>query len=157
MPMAGTLRRSLLALCDRWRVWLPSMLLVSIACTQIVLARAADLSPWKGGGFGMFATIDGTSTRYVRLYVRAPERSEEVAMQSSFEDAAARAQLCPSRSLMTRLANVVAARERRYGRAVTSVTVQVWRTTIEGSALRATDRLLRELSVDVAQSTAHRP
>jgi hypothetical protein len=155
--MAGAFRLLLLAVRDRWRVWLPSALLVSIACTQIVLTRAADLSPWKGGGFGMFATIDGTSTRYVRVFVRAPERSEEVAIQPSFEDAAARAQLCPSTSLMTRLASVVAARERRYGRAVTEVTVQVWRTTFETPPLRATDRLIRELTVDVAESTAHRP
>ena len=48
-----------------WRSAVPAALLVTVALGQIVLARTVDLSPWKGGGFGMFATLDGTASRYV--------------------------------------------------------------------------------------------
>ena len=43
------------------------------------LARTAGLSPWKGGGFGMFSTTDDAGRRRVRVFVSAPERSEEIA------------------------------------------------------------------------------
>jgi len=141
---------------ERWRVWLPGLLLVVVASTQIVLTRVADLSPWKGGGFGMFATSDGTATRFVRLYVRAPERSEELAIQPSFEPAAARAQLFPSPRMTTRLAAAVVAREQRYQRPVTEVTVQVWRTVFHGEPLRANDSLIREVTFDVSDGALRR-
>jgi len=142
---------------DRWRVWLPSTLLVVVAVVQIVLAHTAYLSPWKGGGFGMFASTDGTAGRFVRIYVKAPERSEEVTLQPSFADAASRAKLFPSTWMMTRLANAVAARERRYERDVETVTVQVWRVVYDGNPIRAHEQILRELTVNVAQGASRRP
>ena len=49
-------------------VWrrLPIILLVSIAILQINLAHSIELSPWKGGGFGMFSVI---SKRYLAIQV----------------------------------------------------------------------------------------
>jgi len=38
--------------------WLPSLLCIGIALTQRVLASTENLSPWLGGGFGMFSGID---------------------------------------------------------------------------------------------------
>jgi hypothetical protein len=135
-----------------WRAWLPALLLAAVAVTQIVLAHTTDLSPWKGGGFGMFATIDGTAARHVRLFVRAPDRSEELAIQPSFENAAAKAELFPSYRSLKRLADAVASRERRYQRAVAEITVQVWRSTFDAESLRATERLVREETIRVAES-----
>src|SRR5262245_2192837 len=63
----------------------PAAPLLAVAVTQVVLARVADLSPWKGGGFGMFATNDGAAFRYVRLFVDAPGRSEETHVTESLE------------------------------------------------------------------------
>ena len=37
-------------------------LLLAIASAQMLLARTSDLSPWKGGGFGMFASVDETAS-----------------------------------------------------------------------------------------------
>jgi hypothetical protein len=45
--------------------WLVPSLLVAVGLLQIYLARAAHLSPWKGGGFGMFATIDNPEMRVI--------------------------------------------------------------------------------------------
>jgi hypothetical protein len=45
------------------------LLLFIIACTQIYLVSVWSLSPWKGGGFGMFSTIDSPSARFLRLYL----------------------------------------------------------------------------------------
>lgn len=52
-PRVGTL-------LDRWLV---GSLLILVASVQLGLTHFAGLSPWKGGGFGMFAVIDAPATR----------------------------------------------------------------------------------------------
>lgn len=131
-----------------WRVWLPAVFLIAVAITQIILAKSADLSPWKGGGFGMFATIDGTAFRHTRILVEASERSEELEIARSQEILAARAQLFPSDSMFIRLAKAVATREQRYGRQVAIVRIEVWRAEFN-EHLEATDRQLRTFTWDV--------
>mgnify|MGYP000072191120 CR=1 FL=1 len=34
-----------------------------VAITQIYLAKTSTLTPWKGGGFGMFTVVDSISSR----------------------------------------------------------------------------------------------
>ena len=43
-------------------------LLIIIAILQLVLVKTSHLSPWKGGGFGMFASIDSPNMRTVNAY-----------------------------------------------------------------------------------------
>ena len=50
------------------RHYLPVVLLLLISTAQIYFAKAKDLSPWKGGGFGMFSTIDTPDSRAVVAY-----------------------------------------------------------------------------------------
>ena len=38
-----------------------------VACAQLALVRAFDLTPWKGGGFGMFSTLDSSRNRTLCL------------------------------------------------------------------------------------------
>ena len=45
--------------------WLPAIILCLIAGIQLYLANFRGLSPWKGGGFGMFATVDAPPMRFV--------------------------------------------------------------------------------------------
>jgi hypothetical protein len=45
---------------------IPAVLLV-VALIQIHLAHRHYLSPWKGGGFGMFSTIDAPDRRFIRV------------------------------------------------------------------------------------------
>jgi hypothetical protein len=133
-----------------WRPLIPTALLVVVAITQVMLARTADLSPWKGGGFGMFSTTDGTAARYVRLFVDAPERSEELTVADSLDFAAARAELFPSDRFMTRLGEAAGARELRNGRDAETVRVEVWRIEFSEEPLRGTGRRLRSLTVPIA-------
>ncbi len=125
-----------------WRVWLPAILLIVVAVAQIILAKTADLSPWKGGGFGMFATIDGTAFRHMRIVVEAPGRSEQLDIAPSQEIITARSALFPSERFLLKTAKAVAARERRYERPVETVTIEVWRADYN-EYLEGTDRQLR--------------
>ena len=128
---------------ERWWAALPAVLLAVTATSQIVLTQVTMLSPWKGGGFGMFATLDGRPFRYVRMFVRAPERSEELAVPPSLEELVASVEILPSPHQLERLARAVVARERRRGRAADEVRVEVWRVQFAAGSLAPRDRLLR--------------
>ena len=125
------------------RVLAPAALLTVVAVAQIALSRHADLTPWKGGGFGMFSTLDHGAFRGVSVVVDGPERSETLEIPPSLEVLAARAANCPDEWLLRRLADEVAAREARYGRPVTRVTVDVWKTSFARDTLHATEDRLR--------------
>ncbi len=38
-----------------------------VAASQVVLATTTDLTPWRGGGFGMFSTTDNHDQRFLRI------------------------------------------------------------------------------------------
>ncbi len=122
---------------------LPAMLLVIVALTQIGIARCDHLTPWKGGGFGMFASLDHGAFRGVDVMVEAPDRSEQLDLPPSLADPAARAANYPADWLLRRLASQVAARERRHGRPVTRVRIVVWGTTFDPMSLAASEHTLR--------------
>ena len=140
-----------------WRATLPVALLLAVACLQVALARIADLSPWKGGGFGMFSTTDDAGRRHVRVFVSAPDRSEEIAIAPSLEDAARRAAVLPADFEFSRLAQRVVAREARYQRAVDTVRIEAWRIDYDRETLAATSRLIREYIYRVDATAAPRP
>jgi hypothetical protein len=54
---------------DRLLSVLVPLVLVAVAATQVVVASTTDLTAWRGGGFGMFSTIDAHSTRFLRVTV----------------------------------------------------------------------------------------
>lgn len=45
--------------------WLAPGILVGIALLQLGLSHFGTLTPWKGGGFGMFASVDSLGMRVV--------------------------------------------------------------------------------------------
>jgi hypothetical protein len=128
----------------RWAPALPSAVLVVVACVQVGLVHTAGLSPWKGGGFGMFSTLDARPFRYARVYLTAPERSEELSIPGSLEEAAAAAETLPTDAQLERLALRVVRRERSYGRPVERVRIEVWRGEFAPGSLAPSTRLLRD-------------
>ena len=140
-----------------WRTLLPVALLVAVACAQVTLARTAGLSPWKGGGFGMFSTTDDAGRRRVRVFVSAAERSEEIAIAPSLEDAARRAAVLPTDAALARLARRVVKREARYQRPVETVRIETWRIDYLPDTLAATSRRLRTFVYRVDATPAPRP
>jgi hypothetical protein len=136
---------------------LPVLILVVVAAIQIGLARTADLTPWKGGGFGMFSTSDHGGQRSLRIVVSAPERSEEIAVSPSLQDAADRVTALPGRRQLTHLARLVAAREQRHGRPVESVRIECWQTEHNPQTLGATLRPLCDFVHHVDAMAAAEP
>jgi hypothetical protein len=122
---------------------LPALLLVGMALLQIALAHTAGLSPWKGGGFGMFSTTDRAEGRYLRVYVQAHGRHEELRLAPALMDPATRAAVLPTTARLERFARDVGEHERRAGRPASTVRVEVWRAEFEGEPLTGRARQLR--------------
>jgi hypothetical protein len=128
---------------------LPAILLAVVAIAQIVLVRSVGMTPWKGGGFGMFSTLDHGAYRGVDVLIEARDRAEAQEIPPSLEEIAARAATCPADWLLRRLAEGIVARERRYERPVSRVTLTVWRTEFDRVTLRASEQPLRTFVYDV--------
>ena len=128
--------------------WLPASLLCVVAIAQIALAARGGLTPWKGGGFGMFSTLDHGAYRGVDVLIEAPNRSEQQDIPPSLDELAARSAAYPGDVLLRPLAEGIVARERRYNRPVSRVTLTVWRTEFDPLTLEAAERPLRTFVYD---------
>ena len=136
--------------------YLPAALLAAVAAVQIVLASTLHLSAWKGGGFGMFSTLDHAAFRGIDVVVDAPERSEQVEIAPSLQSEAARAVALPVDWLLRDLASGIAERERRQNRPVTRVTLSVWRAEFDQTSLRGSEQPIRTFVYDVPGEHASR-
>jgi len=92
------------------------VLLVAIAVAQIVTATYGTLSPWKGGGFGMFASIDGPASRSLFLsavdfegktYFISPPFGRVYGRDEFQATFASKLQILPSEALAARLARAL--------------------------------------------------
>jgi hypothetical protein len=104
----------------------------------------------------MFSTTDDSGRRHVRIFVTAKDRSEEIAIAPSLEDASDRAAVLPTDHQLTRLARRVVDREIRQHRQVEMVRIEAWRITYAPLTLAATTHLVRSFEYRVDATAASR-
>jgi hypothetical protein len=85
----------------------PLVLLV-VLVTHVSARWSADLTPWKGGGFGMFSTVDSPASRAVRVELETDMGALLVAVPSDLEDLVTSAKAAPSTGRLVRLAEALA-------------------------------------------------
>lgn len=68
-------------------VILMPVILTAVACFQMYRTRTYATTPWKGGGFGMFSTIDFPPARVQRVYLVRDGVVMPVALDARFEEA----------------------------------------------------------------------
>ncbi|HEX2485297.1 MAG TPA: hypothetical protein VHQ66_08355 [Myxococcota bacterium] len=127
---------------------LPAAALVALACTQIALAFGAGLSPWKGGGFGMFATNDHGGFRHVRVYALEAGGERRLDVPPELQRQELHAAWLPTDAQLRRLA----AQLSRTGvaRDAGALRVEVWRTEFDAS-LRPTPVRIAALTSEPAR------
>jgi hypothetical protein len=124
----------------------PALLLLAVASLQIYLVHSGHLTPWKGGGFGMFSSTDGNMFRSLRVFVSAPNRSEELLLTGSLEELAAGAQMFPSDRLLRKVALAVLKDQRKKGLPAEKIEIDVWSVEFDSIDLRPHDKILRRYS-----------
>lgn len=94
--------------------WVPVALLVGIALAHAYRVETLGLTPWKGGGFGMFSTLDGRDNRrlIVTLVHQRGDKKREIAVdlpaKGSIRQLADKAQAMPTESRLRLLADAIA-------------------------------------------------
>ena len=119
------------------------ILLVLVASLQIVLAESADLSPWLGGGFGMFATIDSRDERHLLVIVESPGLTRHPQIPEDLRDWESRVRAFPTASRMQAFAEALLARERERIPGVEGVRLELWRNQRTRGSLALSESLVR--------------
>jgi len=130
---------------------LPPLLLAAVALQQIWLARSAELSPWSGGGFGMFASPDSAARRHLHAWAIRPGSRRELDVPAALRDDLRRALALPTdarlRAFAARLAEVEAAEAPSYEGPVEAIEVHVFRTRFDPATLAPEGELLRSATL----------
>ena len=140
---------------DRLAVAAVPTLLLAVAGVQAVLVHAGGLSPWKGGGFGMFSTVDAPDLRSVVGTVAVDGRAVPTHPAASWPDEAEAAVTLPTVANLRRLAEAMRAASWRTpddpdgdARPAGAVSVEVRRMTYSAATGRAATVALRTASAD---------
>lgn len=106
------------------RALVAPLLLLALALAQIAGFAAYGLSPWKGGGFGMFSTNDHGGFRDLRVLELSASGERRVALPERLERLQRHAREAPQRGNLERLV----AELRRGSEGLGPLRVEVWRT-----------------------------
>jgi hypothetical protein len=82
--------------------------LVAMLGVHLVLRTNDDLSPWKGGGFAMFSTVDSPGMRTVTVWADVAGVEEPVGLVGSWDDASRELRALPTAARTMALARGVA-------------------------------------------------
>lgn len=129
--------------------------LLAVAATQIYHVQRHGLCPWRGGGFGMFSTIDVPELRMLRAYLVVDGEEVPMTVPEDLAKLNAAARILPTPKNLTRLGSALlhivrsSAGERPEGakKAQMSVRVEVWRATFDISTQELKPMKLRELRI----------
>ena len=128
---------------------LPCLLLIGVACHQIVLSRTSGLASWSGGGFGMFASTDAGATRHLHAFVRRPGLRRAVQPPASEARQVRRTLTLPTEANLRSLALTLADIPTPDHGPATAVEVQIWHTRFDPATLTPTSQILRAIEVSL--------
>lgn len=94
---------------DALLITLPLAVLVLVAAFQFYQAFFHQLTPWKGGGFGMFSTIDSPGARFLRVRISDGTRWFSVRVPRDLRRLAKQVRSRPSDSQFAELCGRLAA------------------------------------------------
>jgi hypothetical protein len=118
-------------------------LLFALALAQIAGFAAFHLSPWKGGGFGMFATNDHGGFRSLRVIERTPDGERRLGLPDELERLGRHVREVPRAANLRRLGLALREREPELG----PLRVEVWRTEFSPADLSPRRQLLSRVEL----------
>jgi hypothetical protein len=136
----------------RWWWYLPSVLLLLVVANPLRLVSTNALSPWWGGGFGMFATTDGWATRHLHVFAIHLGVRRELSIPATFRKEVERALTLPSDANLQALARELADVPTPDEGLLMAIELQVWATRHDPITLVPSSSLLRALTVPLGES-----
>lgn len=130
--------------------WLPPVLLLAVALDQLWLAKRFDLTPWCGGGFGMFSTNDSRGARHLHAYGSSPGLRIELAIPAELAERTQAAVALPSEARLRALALDFAPFAVSDFEPPESIRLEVFATRWDVATLAPTGVLLRAVEVPIA-------
>ena len=127
--------------------YLPIFLLIIIAINQLRLARTSSLSPWWGGGFGMFSTADSRGTRHIHAYAIRPGIRRELEIPSYSAELERKVLTFPSESNLEKLAVELADVPTPDEGPLEAIEIQIWATYFDRDTLEPSSILYRHIDV----------
>jgi len=121
--------------------YLPTIVLVAIAINQLILANFFNLSPWLGGGYGMFSTTDVGSNRHIHIYAKSEGIKKELIYPRDLKDIVIRTKSFPTDTNLRRLARRIS--EIEDDSSINSIEVQVWKSHYKSKTLYPSSKILR--------------
>ncbi len=82
-------------------------LLCAVTVLQWYLVESRSLTRWKGGGFGMFTTVDSPSARFLRVYLSSESCEVPVLIPSQLAKLSHQVRAMPSRPRLEALARAL--------------------------------------------------
>jgi hypothetical protein len=134
---------------ERWVRFVPAFLLLVVAGHQLYLSFTDGLSPWSGGGFGMFSTTDAGGNRHLHAFVLRPGIEREVSVPEALKPLERRSLTLPSNANLRALALELADLPAPDHGAATGVRIQVWRTRFDSDTLVPLGGIHRALKVSL--------
>jgi hypothetical protein len=122
--------------------WLPCILLLAGAINHFILVQTGNLSPWLGGGFGMFASTDvGPSRLLVVTAVKENGDEYTVPLNGKLKKLKYRARGLPGRSQLEELARATWDKLQKKPvdeteSPLASLRIEVWKTRYQASSLQ---------------------
>ena len=127
--------RRLFSSRDRWLPWVAPALLLALALNQLRLVRAEHLSPWLGGGFGMFSTLDQGSNRRIRAFALYGPYEREFRPTVELGDVERRARVHPTEGNLDRLALALLDGGALPPPLPAALRIEVWRASFDPETL----------------------
>ena len=126
-------------------IFFPVILLVLTAAIQLLLSFSMELSPWSGGGFGMFSTTDAGGSRHLHSYVITESVRREIILSPENEKAVESFLALPSQTSFKKLSEKLSSVETQ-DEGPSYIEVQVWKKKFNPQTLEPSTHLIKTFS-----------
>jgi hypothetical protein len=96
------------------RVAIAPLCLCLVAALHLTRVMWSNQTPWKGGGFGMFSTVDSESARFLRAYLVLPGGEVPLPIPEALAKREAEIRAAPNRTALNEMARRLAGQRWRW-------------------------------------------
>jgi len=132
----------------RFIIYLPVLLLFSVASFQIFLSYESNLSAWSGGGFGMFSTTDAGGSRHLHAFTITPDIRREIMLTPDYEKKREQLLALPSEYRIRKFAKILSQIE-SPDEGPGTINITIWKTTYDPVTLEPATMMLKSMAVHV--------